>query len=388
MSDPTVTVEDHTLELDHPFEIARGESTAATAVVVRLEAGGHVGIGGAGPARHYGETAATVQAALPDLVSVLETADDLTAVDHLDQQLRHRLRRNPAAHAAVEIALEDLRGKRLGVPLYRLWGLDPTESIRTSYTIGIDPPSVMADRAAEAVAAGFSVLKVKLGTADDEARIAAIREAAPEARIRVDANEAWDRAKALRMLEVLAAHDVEFVEQPVPAEHPTALEAVYDRSPLPIAVDESCETLHDVPAVADKADIINIKLMKAGGLTEARRMIATARAHGLETMVGCMTESNASIAAAAHLAPLLDYADLDGSLLLAEDPYDRPARVRCLPTVVGRDVTGFAGGRSTPARDTRRRPSPQHYRVGTDGRRGGHGCRVQPRRRRRRSHMW
>lgn len=321
MSEPTVTVEEHTLDLDHPFEIARGESTAATVVVVTIRAGEHVGIGGAGPARHYGETAATVQAAVPDLVSVLETAPDLSAVERLDRQLRRRLRRNPAARAAVEIALEDLRGKRLGVPLYRLWGLDPADSIHTSYTIGIDPPAVMADRAATAVDAGFPVLKVKLGTDADEARIAAVRDAAPDARIRVDANEAWDRTEALRMLDVLADHDVEFVEQPVPAEHPEQLKSVYDRSPLPIAVDESCETLPDVPAVADRADIINIKLMKAGGLTTARRMIATARAHGLETMVGCMTESNASIAAAAHLAPLLDYADLDGSLLLADDPY-------------------------------------------------------------------
>lgn len=322
MSDPTVTVEEHTLELDYPFEIARGESTAATAVVVRVDDGEHVGIGGAGPARHYGETAATVQAAVSDLASGLETATDLTAVDRLDRDLRQRLRRNPAAHAAVEIALEDLRGKRLGVPLYRLWGLDPRDSIHTSYTIGIDPPAVMADRAAEAAAAGFPILKVKLGTDDDAARIAAVREAAPDVRIRVDANEAWDRAQALHLLDVLTEYDVEFVEQPVPADHPAVLKAVYDRSPLPIAVDESCETLPDVPAVADRADIINIKLMKAGGLREARRMIAAARAHGLETMVGCMTESNASIAAAAHLAPLLDYADLDGSLLLAADPYE------------------------------------------------------------------
>jgi L-alanine-DL-glutamate epimerase-like enolase superfamily enzyme len=151
-----------------------------------------------------------------------------------------------------------------------------------------------------------------------------VREATPDVRIRVDANEAWTPREAVRKSAWLADADVEFVEQPVPAEDPEGLQFVYEHSGLPVAADESCRTLSDVPQIADRADIVNLKLMKCGGLREAKRMIATARAHGLEVMLGCMLETNASIAAACHLGPLLDYADLDGALLLADgaDPYE------------------------------------------------------------------
>jgi L-alanine-DL-glutamate epimerase-like enolase superfamily enzyme len=194
-------------------------------------------------------------------------------------------------------------------------------SVPSSFTIAIDSPERMAEKTADAVAAGYPILKVKLGTDRDEAIVRTVREQAPDATLRVDANEAWTAREAVRMTHVLADYDVEFVEQPLPATHHAGLKHVYDRSALPIALDESCVTLADVPRIADRADIANLKLMKCGGLREARRMVHAARAHGLEVMLGCMIESNASIAAAAHLAPLLDYADLDGSLLLAEDPY-------------------------------------------------------------------
>src|SRR5699024_2705933 len=152
--------------------------------------------------------------------------------------------------------------------------------------------------------------------------IDAIRDVAPDVRLRVDANEAWTPHEALANIDALADFGVEFVEQPVPAENGSGLEYVHERSPLPIAADESCVTLADIPHVAERADIANIKLMQCGGLREATRMIHAARAHGLEVMCGCMIESNAAIAAACQLAPLLDYADLDGSLLLADDPYE------------------------------------------------------------------
>jgi L-alanine-DL-glutamate epimerase-like enolase superfamily enzyme len=152
--------------------------------------------------------------------------------------------------------------------------------------------------------------------------LGAVRDAAPDATVRVDANEAWSPREAVRKIDALAEYDLEFVEQPVPAENPEGMRFVRERAALPIAADESCVTLDDVPRVVGQADVVNLKLMKCGGLREAKRMIHAARAHGLEVMLGCMIESNASIAAAAHLAPLLDYADLDGSLLLAEDPYD------------------------------------------------------------------
>jgi L-alanine-DL-glutamate epimerase-like enolase superfamily enzyme len=180
----------------------------------------------------------------------------------------------------------------------------------------------MKRRARAAVDSGYSVLKVKLGTDRDRRIVEAIRAVAPDATLRVDANEAWTPTEAVEKCETLADYDVEFVEQPVPAENGEGLRYVYESSPLPIAADESCLTAVDVPDIADSCDIVNLKLMKTGGITPAVEAIHTARAHGLEVMCGCMLETNAAIAGAAHLLPLLDYADLDGSLLLESDPYE------------------------------------------------------------------
>ncbi|WP_135821377.1 dipeptide epimerase [Halostella litorea] len=311
------------LPLETPFTIARGTQTVSENVVVRVEDGdGRVGVGGAAPARHYGETADTVEAVLPDLLAVVEEVGDPHQLRRIERRMREVVRDNPAARCAVSVALHDLVAKRADLPLYRYWGLDPERTVRTSFTVGLDDPDRMREKAADAVDAGHGVLKVKLGTDRDEAVVDAVRSAAPDARIRVDANEAWTPREAVRMSETLADYGVEFIEQPVPAENPEGLRFVHERSALPVAADESCVTPDDVPRVADRTDIVTIKLMKCGGLAEARRMIHAARVHGLEVMLGCMVESNASIAAAAHLAPLLDYADLDGSLLLDRDPFD------------------------------------------------------------------
>ena len=310
------------LPLENAFTIARGTQKTAENVVVRIEdEEGRVGVGGAAPSSHYGETAATVEAVLPDLLAVVEDVGDPHLLDRIERRLAETVRRNPAARCAVSIALHDLVCKRLDVPLYRYWGFDPAETVETSYTIGIDTADEMREKTVTAIERGFTTLKVKVGTDRDEEIVSAVRSAAPEAAIRVDANEAWSPREAVRKIERLADYELEFVEQPVPADDPDGLRFVRERSPLPIAADESCITLGDVPRIADKADIANLKLMKCGSLREAKRMIHAARAHGLDVMLGCMIESNASIAAAAHLAPLLDYADLDGSLLLAEDPY-------------------------------------------------------------------
>jgi L-alanine-DL-glutamate epimerase-like enolase superfamily enzyme len=311
------------LSLENTFTIARGTQETAENVVVRIEDDeGTVGVGGAAPSEHYGETAATVEALLPDLLSVVEDVGDPHQLDRIERRMRETVERNPAARCAVSIALHDLVCKRLGVPLYRYWGLDPTDSISTSYTIGIDDPETMREKTETAVERGYSTLKVKVGTDRDEEIVSTVRAAAPNATIRVDANEGWSPREAVRKIDALAEFDLEFVEQPVSADDPEGLEFVRDRSALPIAADESCITLADVPRIAGKADVANLKLMKCGSLREAMRMIHTAHAHGMEVMLGCMIESNASIAAATHLAPLLDYADLDGSLLLGEDPYD------------------------------------------------------------------
>ncbi|ADB59492.1 Mandelate racemase/muconate lactonizing protein [Haloterrigena turkmenica DSM 5511] len=314
--------ERHAMPLEYPFGIARGTTTERDVVTVRIEDDDAVGVGGAAPASHYGETVETVTAVLPDLLAVVEETGDPHRLERIEREMRETVRRNPAARCAVSIALHDLAAKRLDVPLYRYWGLDPGETLETSYTIGLDDTETMREKTETALERDYGTLKVKLGTDRDLEIVEAIRSVAPDVRLFVDANEAWAPKEAVRKIERLAEYDLAFVEQPVPAENPEGLRYVSERSPLPIAADESCVTLEDIPRIADRCDIANLKLMKCGGLLEAKRMIHAARAHGLEVMLGCMTESNASIAAACHLAPLLDYADLDGSLLLADDPYD------------------------------------------------------------------
>ena len=316
------SVERVRLPLADPFTISRSTQTHAENLIVTVTDGaGNVGVGGAAPSKHYGETADTVAAVLPDLLAVVESVSDPHALEQVETRMRSTVEDNPAARCAVSIAAWDLAAKRVDLPLYRLWGLDPSATPPTSFTVGIDTTARMREKAAAAVETGYSTLKVKLGGDRDREIVEAVREAAPAVTLRVDANEAWTPREAVTKSGWLADFDVEFVEQPVPASNREGLRFVYERSALPIAADESCVTATDVPAIADRCDIVNLKLMKTGGLAEARRAIATARAHGLEVMLGCMIESNASIAAAAHLAPLVDYADLDGSLLLETDPY-------------------------------------------------------------------
>ena len=316
-------VERVTLPLEFPFTIARRTDTETEVVIVRVEDDeGTVGIGGAGPSAHYGESAATVEAVCPDLFAVVVDVGDPHQLARIERRMRETINRNPAARCAVSIALHDLVAKRLDVPLYRYWGLDPTETVESSYTIGIDDTDRMREKTEIAIDRGYGTLKVKLGTNRDVEIVETIRDVAPDARLYVDANEAWTPKEAVETIDELAAYDLEFVEQPVAAENPEGLRYVYENASLPIAADESLCTVDDVPAVAGRCDVANLKLMKCGGLREAMRIVHTARAHGLQVMCGCMSESNASIAAAAHLAPLLDYADLDGSLLLDHDPYD------------------------------------------------------------------
>jgi L-alanine-DL-glutamate epimerase-like enolase superfamily enzyme len=334
---PVGSFERVSLPLETPFTIARGTTTETENVIVTLEdAAGTVGVGAAAPSAHYGENADTVTAVLPELLDAVEDVSDPLQLARLEGRLDSTIGRNPAAKCAVSIAAHDLVAKRLGIPLYQLWGSDPEQTVTSSYTIGIDTPEAMAELADAAVDNGYDILKVKLGTADDRARFQAVREAAPGARIRVDANEAWTPKEAVEKAIWLADGEVEFIEQPVPASDRSGSRYVAEHAPVPIAVDEAIEVATDVPDVADRGDIVVLKLMKCGGLREARRIIHAARAHGLEVMCGCMVETNAAIAAACHLAPDLDYADLDGSLLLEADPFDG------VPMPGGRiDLTGL-----------------------------------------------
>jgi len=313
------------LPLSDAFTIARGTTETAENALVRVrDDEGRVGLGNAAPSAYYGETADTVAAVLPDLLAVVEEVDDPHARERTERLMRERVGGNPAARAAVSVALADLAGKRLDTSLYRAWGLDPAAAPATSFTVSIGNPDEMRTKASEAVERGFDVLKVKLGGEDgrDGERVAAVREAAPDARVRVDANAAWTPKKAVTMSETLAEHGVEFLEQPVAATDVTGLRFVRERGAVPVAADESVETASDVPRVADAVDVVVAKAMKCGSLRETRRVAHVAHAHDCEAMLGCMVESNASIAAAWHCAPLFEYADLDGALLLADDPVD------------------------------------------------------------------
>lgn len=310
------------LPLAEPFGIARETTETAENVLVRVRDGDAVGVGAAAPSRYYGETPESVEAVLPALLAAVEEVADPHAQQRIASRLRERAPDAPSARAAVSVAVHDLAARQRAEPIYRRWGLDPAAAPATSFTIGIDTPERMAEKARRARRRGYPILKVKLGTDDDRARVAAIREAAPEARLRVDANAAWSPAEAIAKADWLAAHDVEFLEQPVAADDVAGLARVREAGALPIAADESCVTAADVSTVADAADIAVVKLEKCGGLRGAISQITTAHACGLETMLGCMVASNATIAGACHLAPLCDYADLDGALLLASDPYD------------------------------------------------------------------
>jgi L-alanine-DL-glutamate epimerase-like enolase superfamily enzyme len=250
------------------------------------------------------------------------------------------LRFNAAAKVAVSAALHDLAGKRLGVPLYKMWGLDPARAPQSSFTIGIGDKAELKRKVKDA--AEYPVLKVKLGTDRDAEIIRTVREAAPSALLRIDANAAWTARQALQMMDVLVECGVEFVEQPLPPHDIAGLRFVRERAPLPIIADESCLTNTDIPKLVGAVDGINIKLAKCASLREALRMVGTARAHGLRVMMGCMVESSLGIAAASHLAPLLDYADLDGAALLANDPFVGPSIAGgsiAIPTTPGLGVS-------------------------------------------------
>ena len=312
-----LTAEPLNLRLATPFRIARGVQHEAHNVLVRLEADGLTALGEAAPKSYYGETRESALAAIAQFAGRL--GDDLFAVEEIMAGLDQTLYGNPAAKAAVDMALYDLMGQRLGVPVYRIFGLSAARAPYTSYTISIDTPAEMARRAMQA--REYPILKVKLGTRHDLEIVQAIRDVT-DAALRVDANAAWTPKEAIATINALAPYNVELVEQPVARGDLEGLRLVRESVPVPIVADESCVTLEDVARVAGCVDGINIKLMKCGGLHHALEMIHAARAHHLRVMLGCMIESSIAITAAAHLTPLVDYADLDGALLLAHDPYE------------------------------------------------------------------
>lgn len=305
------------LRTKHPFVIARGGRSEYRTVWVKLrDVDGNEGWGEAAPSKFYGETAETIMAALPHLEGALPS--DPFDLEETERRLEGTMRYNAAARSAVSAALHDLAAKRLGIPLYRMWGLDPAKAPRSTFTIGLDTPERIREKVKEA--AEYPVLKVKLGGAHDVDILRAIRETT-DREVRVDANCGWTVKQAIAMLPVLREFGVTVLEQPLPPSQLDGLGEITRRATIPVIADESCETAADIPALVGRVDGINIKLAKCGGLREALRMIAVARTHGMVVMVGCMIESSLAITAAAHFTPLVDIVDLDGAALLANDPF-------------------------------------------------------------------
>ena len=326
------------LETAHPFGIARGTQSAYRAVFVRVRDGdGLEGWGEANPSSYYGETADTVVVALERLAPVIAELDPFD-LEGIDARMFQNLKHNAAAKAAVSAALHDLAGKRLGVPVWKLWGLDPVKAPLSSFTIGIDTPAAIRKKVEEAET--WPILKIKVGTRDDHAILQAVRDVTGKP-IRVDANCGWTAPQAIAALPMLKEFGVELIEQPLPPDDLEGLARVRRASSMPIIADESCRTAADIPRLAGAVDGINIKLAKCGSLREALRMIAVARAHHMLVMVGCMIESSVGITAAAHFTPLLDVVDLDGAALLKSDPFSG-ARIDggriTLPTAPGLGV--------------------------------------------------
>lgn len=318
-----LTAERLVVHTKHPFIIARGGTAEWPVVWVRLrDADGVEGWGEAAPSLYYGETVQTVLAAMELFAPILAAADGWS-LEAIERSIDKAIRWNGAAKAAVSAALHDLHGKRLNAPLWKLWGLSPAEAPPSSFTIAMAPDDATL-RARVREAAGYPILKIKLGSPRDRDVLRIVREEAPDAVLRVDANAAWTPKGTLAMLETLVDHNVELLEQPLPAHDLAGLRFVRERSPMPLVADESCLFATDVAQLVGCVDAINLKLMKCGSLREARRIIATARAHDLEVMAGCMIETSLGIGAAAQFAPLLDYADFDGAALLADDPFVGP----------------------------------------------------------------
>ena len=314
----------------YALAISRGVTAVSENLFVSVSAGGFSGVGElAGTNVPGGETCDTGMA---DLRAFWDDSMGALAISEIDRRARLAGLR-PRVMAALDVALWDRFGKLCGQPLWRLFGLS-RQAVPTSITVGINPPEVVREQTAEMLRrTGCRHLKIKLGNkagieADQASFLAAAEAARPfHVGLRVDANGGWDLAGARRMMPWLAERGVAYVEQPLPQGAEDQLPELFRSRPLPLFVDESCSLASDVPKLADRVDGINLKLMKTGGLTEALRLVAAARAHGLQTMIGCMSESSVSISAGAAIGALFDHIDLDSHLNLRQDPAQGAALV-------------------------------------------------------------
>ena len=303
-----------TLNLRSTFRIAHGASDQRHNVIISLEEG----LGEAAAVPYYGDTQASLMAYMAGVGDALGNDPFL-----IDEVLERRPPGSQAARAAIDMALHDLWGKRLGQPLYRLLGVNPQRLPQTSFTIAMDEPDAMAKRVRES---DYPIIKVKLGSPNDEAILAAIRSVS-SARLRVDANAGWSREQAAALIPRLAQYDLELIEQPLAVGDLEGLRWLRQKLRtqgvrVPIFVDENVRLSCDVAAHMGAVDGVVIKLMKTGGIREALRAIHTARALDMQIMLSCMVETSLGVTAAAHLAPLCDYVDLDGPLLISDDPFE------------------------------------------------------------------
>lgn len=313
-----LTYSPYTLELKHVFTIATYSRTTTPVVLTEIEFNGIVGYGEASMPPYLGESHESVQAFLSkvnlgkyenpfELETILKDVDEIAPG-------------NPAAKASVDIALHDLVGKLLGQPWFNIWGYDKKNAPYTSFTIGIDTPEIVRQKTKEAE--GFKILKVKLGHDNDKEMIEAIRVVTNKP-ITSDVNQGWnDKERALDMIHWLKEHGVVMVEQPMSKDRIDDLAWLTERSPLPIIGDEGVQRLADVKKAVGVYHGINIKLMKCTGMREAHKMLILAKSLGMKVMIGCMTETSCAISAASHLSPMVDWADLDGALLIKNDIYN------------------------------------------------------------------
>ena len=306
------------LQLRHTFTVSGFSRNTTPVVLTEIEYEGFTGYGEASMPPYLGESQESVinflkKVDLGQFKDPFLMDDILEYVDHIDEG-------NRAAKASVDIALHDLMGKLVGQPLHKLWGLNPDHTPMTSFTIGIDTPDVVKMKTEEA--SRFKVLKVKLGGGNDREMINTVR-SVTDVPLYVDVNQGWkDKHAALDMIHWLEEQGIEFVEQPLPKNQVDDISWLTEKSPLPIIADEAFQRISDVPDFKGVYSGINIKLMKSTGLREAHKMITVARALDMRVMIGCMTETSCAVSAASQLSPLVDWADLDGNLLISNDIFE------------------------------------------------------------------
>ena len=311
-----LSFEPYELQLRHTFTVSSYSRKTTPGVQVRIDYEGFTGYGEASMPPYLGQSVETVTNFLSK-VDLSQFRDPLQ-LDNILSYIDSLSSGDGAAKAAVDIALHDLVGKLIGLPWWRIWGLDATKTPDTTFTIGIDTPDVVREKTREC-ADRFNILKVKVGLDNDQEMIRTIREIT-EVPLAVDANQGWkDREKALDEIFWLHENGVVMVEQPMAKERMDDNAWITERSPIPVFADESIQRLADIPSVKGAYHGINIKLMKCTGMREAWKMVNYARAEGMKVMVGCMTETSCAVSAAAQLSPAVDFADLDGNLLITND---------------------------------------------------------------------